>query len=140
MIVAAISFLLSTVFMMASYIAESNYIHEFLDKNLIEVMGVILAINCASASSLHLNLVAQEHAIDEECFTSTKKEIRENAFFSVVGFVANLFLLFLASFFKNKIFVSVLDGVALWVFLLYIYALYELTIRYILNIKPLTTK
>lgn len=139
MIYIILTFLISLSLTLISYITQSIYIHDFLSKSVIEIMAIILAVNCASASNIHLKLIDQEQAIGEKCFSKTKREIRHNALFLIIGFLITLILSFLASFFQNEKIIYGFDCAILTIFFLYIYALYELTIKFILNLEPLTT-
>lgn len=109
-------------------------------------MGVILAINCASASSIYLKIIEQEEKInDDAIYKETKTQIRHNIIFLVVSFVVAISTMFFCSILKscdwNADAVCLgSNTVVLTIFNLYIYALYELTVRIVFKIPSLTTK
>ncbi len=143
----AIIFLLSTAIstslIIFEYALNGDFIHNFLVKESITVMGVILAINCASACAIYLKLNEQEERIDDgSIYKNTKIEIKHNVLFLIISFVTVIILVFLSSSTKDlyPIIAMVFDAIILIIFNLYIYALYELTIRIIFRIPSLTSK
>ncbi len=119
-------------------------LHTFINKDAINLIGIMLSINCASIASLHIKLVDQEEKIDEgEVFAKTKKEIKHNAIFSIVTFFIAIISMFIDNIlFEKKIIFNfyISDGIIMSVFLLQIYAIYETTVKFILSIKPLLSK
>ncbi len=111
--------------------------HNFLIKDSITIMGVMLSINCASASNIHLKLIEQEEKINELAYTKTKKEIKDNIIFCIISFFVVIVFMFLDSAIKYENFKYLTDAVIMSCFLLQIYAVYEITVRFILNLSPL---
>lgn len=130
------SILLAALFSCLSYIFKTDCLHIFLTKEAITIMGVMLSINCASVSNLHLKLVEEEKEMKEECYKNTKKEIRQNIVFSIFSFLGAIIAVFIQAVAKNGCINYIIDGIIMAIFLLHIYAVYEITVRFILNIKP----
>ena len=128
---------ISAVFSSICYIFKASCLHQFITGSAIEIMGIMLSINCASVASLHLKLVEQEEKVGCEQYKKTKSEIRQNTVFSIFSFLFAIVLLFAESIIHSKVSEYIIDSTIMAIFLLQIYAVYEITVRFILNIKPL---
>ena len=144
MAIILIGVLLSIIQVGLNYILGISVLHSFIDKNAINLIGIMLSINCASIANLHIKLVDQEEKIDEgEFFAKTKKEIKHNAIFSIITFFIAIISMFVDNILVEKKVICnfyISDGIIMSVFLLQIYAIYETTVKFILNIKPLLSK
>lgn len=144
MSVIVIGILLSIIQVGLNYILDVSVLHAFINKDAINLIGIMLSINCASIANLHIKLVDQEEKIDEgEVFAKTKKEIKHNAIFSIVTFFIAIISMFIDNILVEKHIISnfyISDGIIMSVFLLQIYAIYETTVKFILSIKPLLSK
>lgn len=147
MIIALSFFIsLSLVLLDQKFNTGNSFIHNFIELQSVTIMGVILAINCASASSIYLKIIEQEEKVnDDTIYKETKTQIRHNIVFLVVSFVVAIATMFICSILKScglnaENICLGSDTVVLTIFNLYIYALYELTVRIVFKIPSLTTK
>ncbi len=143
MLVVIVGILLSIIQTLLGYLLKTDIFHTFIDKNAINLIGIMLSINCASIANLHIKLVDQEEKLDEEIYLKTKKEIKHNAIFSIAGFFIAIISMFVSEILKQQQIVNhyyISDAIIMSVFLLQIYAIYETTVKFILTIKPLTSK
>jgi hypothetical protein len=124
------------VFTVLPTIALDNYFKSgFLDKFMVEqslsLMGTILAIYIAAASSFIAILTTHEDQKKQKIFDKTTKELKQSIIFVFVVFILHFFLLVAtpeageSSISKEVI--ILLKGIKTLTFMLYIYALFELS-------------
>lgn len=128
---------ISIIFCLISILLKTDSIHNFLTGDALTIMGVMLSINCASASNLHLKLVEYEEKLEEEVYNNTKVELKQNIIFSIISFLSTIFVFFIQDIVKIDIIKYLSDLIMMSLFLLQIYAVYEITVRFIFKIKPL---
>lgn len=132
-----VGILLSIILSFVSYTFKTDYLHSFLTNEVITIMGVMLSINCASASNLHLKLTDTEEKLNNTCYKNTKREIKHNILYVIISFLLAIILLFINSIIHNEYANYIIDSAMMTIFLLQIYAIYEITIKFILKIEPL---
>lgn len=60
---------------------ENAFLHDFISSQILGILGVIVAITAASASSVHLELRRMEHDYRaRDAFASTRNEVKRGAF------------------------------------------------------------
>ena len=114
------------------FIVGGSFIFTFLKQNSLEIMGTVLALNIATATFLVGQLMNIELQLKAEVFTKSKKEIKHNIMFMIVVFVLQLMVLTAIPGDSNTNQILILARpwiyrVALFLFLTYVYALYELS-------------
>ena len=93
MSVIVIGILLSIIQVGLNYILGVSALHTFINKDAINLIGIMLSINCASIASLHIKLVDQEEKIDEgEVFAKTKKKLNIMLYFLLLLFLLQSYL------------------------------------------------
>jgi len=107
------------------YCGSQEYLDTFFAEQMIPLMGTIMALNFATASSLQAILFSIEDKKDMNIFAATKSEIRQNLIFMIVVFL----LAFILQVIKNpasKMLLYPLISIKLLVFFMYFYAIYDL--------------
>lgn len=110
-------------------LSDSNlFLESFVSENLLNVLGVILAITLASAGNLHLTLVQIEERLDKSCFDTMRKGIRIAANYLIGIFLFAVVLTVLKpALAKNAWSQTLFNGAALFLLLWYILILISLT-------------
>ena len=125
--------------------AERNYgngfLEEFMTDTSLTVMGTMLAIYIATASSFLAILIAYEKEEGATIFNKTSTEIRQNVLLVIALFALQLILLTSTPNKTNdnqEIILCLLEAKTL-IFSIYIYALYELS-QVLFGIRDAFTK
>ncbi|MCI1273272.1 MAG: hypothetical protein LKG27_02420 [Clostridiaceae bacterium] len=92
---------------------------------MIPLMGTIMALNFAIATSLQSILLNIETIKNETLFPHTKNEINQNLMFIIIVFII-VFILQVINIPMRKIFLYPLMGAKLTLFFIYFYAIYDL--------------
>ena len=134
--------LISIIYGILSFFIPEPFFYTFLTDQAITIISVMLPINFASAGLLHMKLIEIEERIGRIHFSGTKKEIKHNVIFCFVAYLIYLILFFILSVIFEKyeagnIWISVSNGVLLFLFLGQIYGVYETTIRFPFSIPPI---
>jgi hypothetical protein len=112
-------------------ITKSSFLTGFLTNQSLQIMGTMLALNVATASFLVGNLTNLEISLKRALFASSKSEIKQNLLFMVVVFLLDLgILIIIPPAVQSNILFSpefLSKASSFFLFLLYFYALYELT-------------
>jgi len=136
-----ISILISALINLICFFSYNNFVNHFMNsETLLFTLGIIMSINCFIACIVHLRYCETEEKIKTKVFYKCKKEIKNNVSFLIITFIVIFLIKFLYTINENYIYSLILDTIGLSIFLLYIYAIYELTVKYALGIEPLTTK
>jgi hypothetical protein len=120
-----------------AYHFNIDYSSTIKPSDIITIMGVMLSINCASASNLHLRLVSEEERGRKNIYDTTKREIKHNVIFLFISFLLSIITLCIVNLFNGSNGIKYIsNGVVLAFFLSQIYAVFEINVRFILNIQP----
>jgi hypothetical protein len=107
------------------HLGSVNFINNFLNNQMIPLMGTIMALNFAIATSLQSILLNIETIKNETLFPHTKNEINQNLMFIIIVFII-VFILQVINIPMRKIFLYPLMGAKLTLFFIYFYAIYDL--------------
>ena len=110
-------------------LVENDFLKNFINHELLNILAIIVTITAASAANLHLGLNHAEETIKRrDHFKVARKEIREGVYCLIVLFlVAVITLIIRSSFLGNLCIVSSLNGLSLVVLLTYILVLIDTT-------------
>ena len=129
-----LNFLLTIPFMLIFHFFPSHtFLQEFLFGQSIPIMGTMLAINIPTATFLIAELVKLEKEQNKELFPNTIKEIKHNMILMFILFPIQIVLLAIAPD-KNFQYFFVYLWLGLFIFSLYIYALWEM-VRSIFQVR-----
>ena len=107
-----------------------DFLRKFMLQQSLQIMGTILAIYVATASSFLAILMSKEERDGKNIFTNTSKELRGNIKFIFVIFIGHFILLVVTPPKPSIPFDMVMlaiKGAQTTTFLLFIYILYELS-------------
>lgn len=104
----------------------NNFVADFLVNQSLQLMGVLLGLNLATATTLMVGLTNIEFTLKRRIFEPTIREMKENILFMVFAFVIDMLLLMAI----EQKFLNVEYGklLSLTIFLIYLFAFYEMTI------------
>lgn len=108
-------------------ISNSGYLEKFMADQSLSLIGNILAIYLAVASSFIAILNSYEDEQGRSIFTSTVKELKQNIIFVFVVFILHFFLLVGTPKEAILCLSTILKGAKTFTLMLFIYALYELS-------------
>lgn len=114
----------------AAYYSEGAFLDKFLSEQSLGLIGTMLAIYIAAASSFVAILMSFEEKNGKKVFQKTSKELKENIIFIFIVFFVHFMLLAATpdSFAKEDVALQwILRGTKVFTFLLFIFALYELS-------------
>ena len=141
-ILRLIAFFVAVVaFVLIDYYFGDNFLDEFMDEQSLSIMGTMLAIYIATASSLLTILIAYEKENSKKIFSGTSAEIKSTIDYIIVFFAVHLFLLIITPerTDSNQLIILILLGAKILTFSLYIYALRELA-QVLFNIRNIFDK
>ncbi len=110
------------------FCVENGFLTNFFKEQAIPLMGTILALNLALAASLQAILLGLETQKNIS-LVETRKEVKENVIFMITVFVL-VFILQIITPEKNidnKSLLTIITGLKLLFFFLYLYAVYEIS-------------
>ena len=107
------------------HLGSTSYLDNFLKNQMIPLMGTIMALNFAIATSLQSILLNIETIKNEKLFPRTKNEINQNLIFMIIVFII-AFVLQVIDVPMRKVLLYSLMGVKLTLFFIYFYAIYDL--------------
>lgn len=115
--------------MVVSHYTESQFLDKFMEERSLLLMGTILAIYIAAASSFLSVLLNYEKEKGKVIFKNTTSELKQNICFIIAIFGIHFFLLSATppSTVSNTICLEILMSLKILTFSLYIFALYELS-------------
>ena len=115
--------------MAVSHISGTLFLDNFMEERSLLLMGTILAIYIAAASSFLSILLNYEKEKGNVIFNNTASEIKQNIIFIIIIFTVHLLLLSATppSTDDNAILLKILMALKLLMFSFYIFALYELS-------------
>lgn len=106
----------------------NDFMHGFVNHELLAILGVILAITLASASQIHLKFNDMEEKEGTRFLRKSRREVESNTYWLILSFVAALVLVFLKPLFVAHHFgVAFINGFALWILVFDIVILYDIT-------------
>ncbi len=112
---------------------KNGFIQFFVHQQSLEIMGTLLGLNIASSIFLIGHLIDIEAKLDKDIFDATKKEMKQNIIAMFVMFIIELIIqIAMPIILPNspqiiKDISMWLSYVGLYVFLLYLFALFEMT-------------
>ena len=107
------------------HLGSTSYLDNFLKNQMIPLMGTIMALNFAIATSLQSILLNIETIKNETLFPRTKNEINQNLIFMMIIFII-VFVLQVIDSPTRKVFLYPLMGAKITLFFIYFYAIYDL--------------
>ncbi len=111
--------------------SKSGFLDKFMVEQSLSLMGTILAIYIAAASSFIAILATHEDRQEKNIFDKTTKELKKSIIFVFVVFILHFFLLVatpaVGDSSISKEVIILLKGLKTFTFMLYIYALFELS-------------
>jgi hypothetical protein len=113
---------------------NNGYLDLFLKNQSLSIMGTALAINIATSAFLVGQLLTIEINFKKPIFDNSKKEIKHNLIFMIIVFLLQLFFLLLTPIAEKDTSILlnslryICKGINLFLFLLYLYALFEMTL------------
>lgn len=121
-----VSIALSTLMIFVDTKTGNNFVADFLVNQSLQLMGVLLGLNLATATTLMVGLTNIEFTLKRRIFEPTIQEMKENILFMVFAFVVDMLLLMAI----EQKFLNVEYGklLSLTIFLIYLFAFYEMTI------------
>ena len=116
---------------------QNSFFKDFVNHELLSVLGVIMAITLASTANLHLELNRIENAAKRAILTRTRAAVRYSAFSMIVCFAFAVIVVVMKPHLpKSEIAMSLINGSALLIVLFNILVLADLT-KLAFSIKPL---
>lgn len=111
-----------------SLIANNNFLQSFITHEVINFLGVIVAITFASVENIHLYLSKIEAEFEKkEPFKAVRKEINENMYLMVGGLIVSIGLLVWKGFFPDSESISTaVYGLHLVIIGAYVFALIDI--------------
>lgn len=110
-----------------AYFTKSEPLDNFLSQQSLGLIGIMLAIYISTASSFVVILTGFEEKGGMQIFQKTSEELRENILFVFFLFFAHFLLLVAGGGQENIALEWLLRGAKVFTFLLFIFALYELS-------------
>lgn len=103
--------LLATWFDSSIFSDENFFLKDFLDNDLLSVLGFVTAVTLASAANIHLQLNALE--VQRGChFTATKGGLRKSALTLILAFFVSLVIVVLKPVFQCHLWVQIFSNIA----------------------------
>ena len=116
---------------------QNKFLADFVNYNLLSILGVILAITLASASQLHLKLNEIEERAGKQFLHNSRKEIKSSAIWLIGIFGTSILVVVVKPILVNHNFgVAFVNGTALWLLLLELLILSDLTVG-VFSIGPM---
>lgn len=103
---------------------STTYLNNFFNNQMIPLMGTIMALNFAIATSLHTILLNIEEMTNNTSFNKTRNEIKEGLIFMIILFII-AFILQVLDFQGRKLILYPLISIKLLLFFLYFYVMYD---------------
>ena len=119
-------------------IAENQFLDNFINHELLNILAIIMTVTAASAANIHLVFNRAEEAIKEQgYFDGARKEINHNVFFLIGTFIATVLILIVRSHFLDSVTLeSCFNSLCLIFLLINILALIDTT-RTVFAITPI---
>jgi hypothetical protein len=116
---------------------ENKFLKDFVNHELLNVLGVIMAITLASAANLHLEFNKIEDAASKTFLTNTRGKVKFSAFSMIVIFFLAVVVVVLKSHLAtNDISASFINGSAILLILFNLLVLIDLTML-VFSIPPI---
>lgn len=119
------------------WLGDANtFLHNFINHEYLNILGVILAITLASLSQLHLSLNRIEETHRGASLSGTRSEIKSSAWWLIVGFIAGLLLVLCKPIIvSGETGASIVNGLALFILLFYVLVLADITVA-VFDLRP----
>lgn len=116
---------------------QNKFLREFVNHELLNVLGVIMAITLASAANLHLEFNKIEDAANRTFLTKTRSAVKLSAFSLITLFsLAVVAVVIKPHVSESDVAMSFVNGFALLIVLFNILVLVDLT-KLVFSIEPL---
>jgi len=107
---------------------DNSFLKTFISQDLLSILGVILAITLASASQIHLKFNDLEERAGKRFLSNSRNEVKEASYCLLFSFIAAVFLVIIKPIVVSHNFgVSFINGIGLWILLLNIIILFDIT-------------
>jgi hypothetical protein len=128
-LIAAFAVMLICVIYHPSYISDSNdFLHHFVNHELLALLGIIMTITLASAASLHFEFNKIEERFNKRGLTKTRRGVMQGAYCLIFLFLSAVALVvFKPLVTKSEVGEALINGLALLVVLINALILLELT-------------
>ena len=117
---------------------NNTFLKNFVNQELLNVLGVFVAITLASTANLHLEFNNIEYAVHKTFLTGTRAAVKKSAFSMIVLFALAVVVVVVKPLFNtsSEITMSFMNGLALLIILFNILVLTDLT-KLVFKIEPL---
>jgi hypothetical protein len=106
---------------------QNRFLHDFLDNDVLSVLGFVAAVTLASVANIHLQLNALE-AKHANGFPKTRTSLRRSAFCLIIFFGLTVVILVMKSVFSTVSYVDTfVNSAALLILYLYLEILWDIT-------------
>lgn len=78
---------------------KNSFLKDFINHEILNILGIILAITLASAAQLHLKFNEIEERAGKEILSESRKEVKSNALWLIYLFVVAMILVLIKSYF-----------------------------------------
>lgn len=121
-----------------AYLSDKNsFLKDFINQNILNILGVILAITLASAASIHLKFNDIEEKYNRpNALRKSRENLRHSAYCLIASFVAATLIVIIKPLScESEILKAIINSSALWVLILHILILIDLT-SLVFSIEP----
>ena len=116
-----------------NWLAENQFLLEFVNHEVLGLMAVILTVTLASVANLHMafnRIVMQKFKGNEELIDAAngvKLELKDNAWYIFWGFIITVVVLLIKGLnMGNETVLAISHGVVVWVLFLFIFCMYDI--------------
>ena len=107
---------------------ENEFLHGFVNHELLAILGVILAITLASASQIHLKFNEMEEREGRRFLNKSRREVESNTYWLIASFVLAILIVTIKPLFVVHHFgIAMINGFSLWILLFDVFILYDIT-------------
>jgi hypothetical protein len=136
-LICALAVVVICALAMPSLLADSNsFLYNFVNQELLAILGIIMTITLASAASLHLEFNKVEERYQKVALIETRRGVKQGAYCLIGLFVFATVLVVVKPFAHGNVTLEALfNGIAIFVLLWNVLILLELT-QLAFAIKP----
>lgn len=115
---------------------DNEFLRAFISYELLEILGVVLAITLASASQIHLKFNEIEEQLGRD-FLQARQELAISTYALIASFVASIALVMVKPILvHHNVGIALLNGLGLWILILNVLILFDITAG-IFSIRPI---
>ena len=115
----------------------NTFLRDFVNHELLNVLGVIMAITLASAANLHLEFNKIEDAAKKTILSGTRAKVKTSSFFMIYLFILAVVVVVVKPHFTvSEVTTSFFNGLALLIVIFNILVLVDLT-KLVFSIQPI---